>query len=290
MTNVRRSWLVTLVGLMAISWLTADELYLTDGRVVEGEVVSSAGSETIDIRVGSAGLVAIQHFPRAQVERVVYGVSARQTALSELNQQVAALSKRTDATSDEWWHLARKLQERGETAAAKDLAVRVLALDRHHGEARKMLGMTRCQGVWMRVNESAVARGDVFFRGSWVTWAMQEQTLLDEARRRDEQLSARKERDEQRRQARLTAAIAAENAAVTYPETYVSGYYRSPYYNPFGGWHGPAYGPGYPAYPIVRPPVCGPGIGWHIGASGGGSNSAWSFSWNGASGGGYRVR
>src|SRR4051812_18720284 len=114
MTNVHRRWLGPLAVLLLaalVPGLRGDELYLSDGRVIEGEIVSPAGAEVADIRVGAGGLVAIQHFPRQRVERVVYGVSARQTALGEVNQQIAALSKRSDATAAQWWELARRLQD-----------------------------------------------------------------------------------------------------------------------------------------------------------------------------------
>lgn len=297
MSSVRRAWLIPVLLLATCFFagaLPGDELYLTDGRVIEGEIISAADADVIDIRVGTTGLVAVQHFSRIKVLRVVHRVSARQTALNELQQQIDALAGKTDATAAEWWDLARRSQDRGGLASAKELAARVVAIDRHHADARRLLGMVRHQGVWMRPNEIATARGEVFFRGAWVAWAQQEEALAEEARKREEQVALRKERDEQRRQARLAAAVAAENAAAL-QETYVSGYYRSPYYNPYGGsfYGGPYfngnhgggyYGGGYrPSHPVIPQPWCASG-GWHVGAVGGGSNHAWAFRWNGSGG------
>jgi hypothetical protein len=279
MDRVRSPGLVLLLVAIAATGLTGDELHLRDGRVIEGEIISGADAEVIDVRVGSGGLVAIQHIPRAQVERIVHRVSARQHAQDDLARQVAALERRQDASAADWWMLAERHVQRGETATARDLAQRVLALDRHHGEARKLLGMVRHRGVWMRANEAATAKGEVFFRGAWVTWAAQEQALADEARRREEQLAMRKEREELRRQARLAALAAAETSAALRETTYYAGsYYRSPYYNPFGGWY---YQGTHPACP-PRPHHHGGGSGWHLGVSGGGSSSAWSFRWGGS--------
>lgn len=285
---MNRVRLLCLVLLAVCTTAVADEIYLSDGRVIEGEIVSAADAEVIDIRVTSGGLVAVQHLPRSKVERVVYRVSARQAAMSDLNRQIEALSKRADAGADDWWSLAKRLQDRGETASAREIAQRVVALDRHHAAARKLLGMVHYHGVWMKPNEAAIARGEVFFRGTWMTWPQQEQALNDELRRREELANVRKEREEareQRRQARAAAAAAAETSAAL-QETYVGGYYRSPYYNPYGGWY---YQGRYPAYPPYHGgayrPYCGTGggIGWSIGAVGGGSNSAWGFRWNGFS-------
>jgi|GEM_PF-2504001 len=291
--TVHRAWLILVLVLAAWSGasLPGDELYLADGRVIEGEIISAADADVVDIRVGSAGLVAIQHFPRSKVLRVVHRVSARQTAMTELQQQIDVLNAKPSASATEWWTLTRKFQDRGEQATARDLAARVVAIDRHHAEARKLLGMMRHHGVWMRANEIATARGEVFFRGAWVTWSEQEDALADEVKRRGEQVALRKERDEQRRQSRLAAAAAAESSAAI-QETYVSGYYRSPYYNPYSGYgYGGGYYTGYRpylpsvgAFPIGRP-YCPPTTRWHVGATGGGSNHAWSFGWGGSSGG-----
>jgi hypothetical protein len=297
MNKVHRSCFAVLLILLAFGPAQGDEIYLSDGRVIDGEVISSADAETVDVRVSSGNLIAVQHFPKTKIQRIVYGMSQRQRFINEINQQSAVLAKRSDATASEWWNLARRLQEHGENASAKELAAHVVQIDRQHPEARKLLGMTLSHGVWMRTNEAATARGEVFSRGSWMTWAAQEQALADEIRRREEQAVARKEHDEQRRLARLSAAVAAENAANAsaslYPETYSSGYYRSSYYNSaYGNLYGSSFGgiytggyrpiyPVYPGYPAGRPPYCGTGGGWHIGASGGGSNSAWVFRWNG---------
>jgi tetratricopeptide (TPR) repeat protein len=281
MTRIRLLCLV-LLAVFTVTGTVADEIHLSDGRVIEGEIISAAEAEIIDIRVTSGGLVAVQHVPRAKVARVVYRVSARQGAVEALQRQIDALAQRSDASAGDWWVLARRLQDRGETASARELAQRVVALDRHHPEARRLLGMALYRGVWMRPNEAATARGEVFFRGAWMSWTQQEQVLADEARRREELALARKERDEQREQRRLARAAAAE-ASAALQETYVGGYYRSPYYNPFGGWY---YQGRYPVNPLhpggVLPPHCRTGgIGWSIGAAGGGSNSAWGFRWNG---------
>jgi hypothetical protein len=302
MNSVRRAWLVPVFFLATWSGglLSGDEIYLADGRVIEGEIVSAADADIIDIRVGSAGLVAIQHFPRAKVLRVEHKVSARQTAVSALQQQIDKLNANPSASVADWWALSRKFHDRGEQATAKDLAARVLVLDRNHADARKFLGMVLCQGVWMRPNEIATARGESFFRGAWVSWAQQEETLADESRRKEEQTALRKERDEQRRQARIAAAAAAEsNAAMQ--ETYVSDYYRSPYgsygYGSYGsgyGYGGGIYGGGIYGGGIYGGgiyggyrPYCPPTTRWHVGASGGGSNNAWRFGWSGSSTGGY---
>jgi hypothetical protein len=124
-----------------------DEIYLSDGRVIDGVVVSSPDADIVDVRVGAGTLVAIQHFPKAKVQRVVYGISSRQTAINEVTKQIATLSTRKDVTASEWWSVARRLYDFGEISSAKELAARVVMIDRGHREARKLLGMTLYHGV-----------------------------------------------------------------------------------------------------------------------------------------------
>ncbi len=271
--------------------LSADEVYLKDGRVLEGEVVSPPGAAVLDLKVSAAGMVAVQHFDQDRIVRVTYGKSVRQRDTEALLADRAKLGPDADAAA--WWRLAERAKAMGDQVLAREFANETVARDRDHDEARKLLGMVRFRGVWMRPSEVATARGEVVFRGAFVSWADRERTLADEARRRREAEVARKERTDQRR-----AEAAARAPAELYPETDL-GYsqpYRSYYWNGYGNQY-----PGYPGYPPVvvyppgggypgaglpgqpRPPfrpILRGGSGVSISANGGGSSSAWSFSWN----------
>jgi hypothetical protein len=86
--------------------LEADEVYLRDGRVLEGEVISAPEAAVVDLKAGSGTLVAIQHFDRALVQRVTYGVSAREQALVDLRIRRAALASGGEAA--DWWALSHQ--------------------------------------------------------------------------------------------------------------------------------------------------------------------------------------
>ncbi len=267
--------------------LSADEVYLKDGRVLEGEVVSPPGATFLDLKVSAAGMVAVQHFDQDKVTRVTYGKSARQRDTETLLADRAKLGPEADAAA--WWRLAERAKAMGDQVLARDLANETVARDRDHEEARRVLGMVRFRGVWMRPGEAATARGDVLFRGGFISWAERERTLADEVKRHQDLEIARKERADQRR-----ADAVARAPADLYPETDL-GYSR-----PYRSYYWPGYGnsyPGYPGYPVVVYPVGGfpgggfpgtprpplyphPRSGLSVNASGGGSNSAWSFSWN----------
>ncbi len=260
--------------------LAGDEIHLADGRIIEGEVTSPPDATTVDVRSGAGSLVAVQHFDRAKVVRIVYKTSPRQARLAELVARRAALS--ADATADDCYRLAVQFRDQGDSVQAKELASEAVSRDRQHTDARKLLGLALYNGVWMRPNEIAVARGEVFFDGRWMPFGEREAILADQARRREDAVVARKALEERRRVAALAAA-----SSELHPPTrvggstyaYVTGNPYIPYravfwpgYNaPYGGGGysgGYSYGTSWPR-PIVS-----------INASGGGSHHAWDFHWN----------
>lgn len=266
--------------------LTGDEIYLVDGRVIEGEVTSSPEAATVDVRSGAGSLVAVQHFERSKVLRIVYKTSPRQARLVELASRRAALS--AEATADDCYRLAVQFREAGETTQAKELAGEAVARDRQHPDARKLLGLTLYNGVWMRPNEIATARGEVFFDGRWLPFPEREAILLDQARRREEAVVARKALEERRRVAALVAASTELHPPTTVGSStfgYVTGNPYIPYHavfwpgytTPYGGYLGGysgGYTAGYSSGNYCPQPTVS------INASGGGSHHAWNFHWN----------
>lgn len=283
-----QDWTATLLLIACASagpaFLAGDEIYLSDGRVIEGEVISPAEAGTVDVRSGAGSLVAVQHFDRAKVIRIVYKTSPRQTRLAELVARRAALG--ADATADDCYRLAVQFRDQGDSAQAKELASEAVARDRQHAEARKLLGLALYNGVWMRPNEIAVARGEVFFDGRWMPFGEREAILADQARRREEAVVARRALEERRRAAALAAASSELHPPTTVSGStygYVSGSpllpyravfwpgYATPAPYSYGGYSG-GYSSGY-GYPYARPIVS-------INASGGGAHHAWNFHWN----------
>jgi hypothetical protein len=272
--------------------LAGDEIHLIDGRVIEGEVTSPPEAATVDIRSGAGSLVAIQHFERAKVARIVYKTSPRQARLGELAARRAALT--AEASADDCYRLALQFREAGESAQAKELAGEAVARDRQHAEARKLLGQALYNGVWMRPAEIALARGEVFFDGRWMPFAEREAILADQARRREEAAVARKALEERRRSAALAAASSEMHPPTAVPGSYSYGYlagnplapYRAVYWPAYGGYPvggsylggggyvGGGYTGGYSSGGYCPRPVVS------INASGGGAHHAWDFHWN----------
>jgi hypothetical protein len=212
------------------------------------------------------------------VLRITFGISARELGLQELRTRRAALG--TGGEADEWWAISQKARDLGDSLMAKECATETLARDRDHAEAARLLGLSRSHGIWMRANEVATARGEILFRGRWMSWAARDQLLSDEARSRAEALAEFKAREENRRIAAAQAQV--EAGAGLAPETSLQPAYQ-PLYPQQGTsvfFGGTGTGTGFGRSVIWQnayAPACAPFIGVH--ASGGGPHSSWSFSW-----------
>ncbi len=254
----------------------ADDVFMHDGRVLDGEVLSAPDEDPVRLRRGSGSLVVVQHIPRDQVAKVVFGTNQRQRDLAAIQSERTALSDSGDAAA--WWSLAERAQDLGDPGLARELAVEVVARDRSHGDARRLLGMTLVKGVWMRSNEAAIATGQVLHQGRWVTWDERLAAIADQERR-VEQAAARREAADERRAARASA-----RASTQLP------------YGPIDApSYGYGYGSGFGAYnnPYLRRPniVTWPGChsgstsvstggGLTVAGSGSSGSSSWSFNWS----------
>ena len=210
--------------LSSLLGLHADEVRLADGRVLEGEVISSPDAGIVDLRTGSGSLVVVQHFARAQILGITYGTSPRQNALDGLRLDRIRLGEAGSA--EEWWALAARARELGDTIGHRDLAAETVARDRDHGPARKALGQIRQRGVWMRPNEAAISRGEVQHNGRFMPWAEREAAVAQVARDREVAVVRRAEREKEARDRRIRAA--AEAVA----------YYDPPQATVIPGYHG----------------------------------------------------
>ncbi len=252
-----------------LSLLSADEIRLADGRVIEGEVISIPDSKDVDIRTRSGGMTAVIHLKAADIASVTYGQTAHQKLLAAFDAKRAALTK-SGGTAEAWWALAEDGKALGENVAVRQIAQHVIELDSDWAPARALLGYVKQDGKWMKPTEAAVARGEVYFRGKWMQAAQRDGILAEEQRiAKDTADLAAKERETRsaeldlaKKEADLQAARAAAAAAAApkvetiYNSTPGSSFVGS-YYN--SGWGGGYYGGAYPPV-IVYPPVCRPPV------------------------------
>jgi hypothetical protein len=272
---------LTLLLLGGMALVTADEVKLSDGRVLEGEVISRPGADVLDLRTGSSSLSVTQHFPSSQVVAVTYGVSPRQKALAA----IAAEAKRLGdgGSAEEWWALAERAREIGDSPYHRELAAITVERDRNHAAARRVLGMVKYKGVWMRPNEAAVARGEVFQDGHYMTWNDREEAIRQAQVHKEQVASRRAEQEKEARERRLRAA--AEAAAYSDPGPGPGLYSSSSAYGAYAIPVGPAY------RAVYWPGLCPTGNGMVYGntrsgsilsvsASGHSGSTSWSLNWN----------
>ncbi len=268
-------FMVSFAVLMTAGFLSADELTLSDGRVLDGEIISAADAEMVEIRVGAAGLSAVQRFARAQVVKQVYGDSPAQRAQKALAARRATLMAVPDVDAAAWWQLANDARTAANMSLAREAAMAVIARDRQHDGARRLLGQTRCNGVWMRANEAATARGQVWDDGAWITWNERQHRLAEAARMRAEAAESRRRFFAS--QSGVNVSVEPSVSVFTYGQGYVwpsgvvpYGRYWSAGGCPVGGIGGGYAGSG---------STCNNGSNGFIAASGGGNSTRWAFRW-----------
>ena len=279
-----RPVLLAILLLAATPWAPGDEVYLRDGRVLEGEVLSKPEDAVVSVRRGSGSMVVVQHVPADQVDKIVFGKNDRQRGIEAVRAEVAALGDGGEAEA--WWALSERARDLGDAGLARELAQQVVARDRRHQGARRLLAMSLVHGVWMRANEAAVATGQMLIDGRWMTWS-ERQAQQAELAKRQEAVVARKKAADERRAARASATVPygpidVPGYGAGYSAGYSSGYGLNRYsYNP---------GLTYPANAvptIVTWPGCyapttvlSGGSGLSVAASGSSGSSSWSVRWN----------
>jgi len=161
--------------------LHADEITLKDGRVIDGEVLSPAGIDQVEIRTRTGGMVAVLHVKAGEIAGIRYGKTEQQKRQEAFDVKRAALAK-SDGTAEQWWALAEEAKSLGEHPVFRQLTQTTIAHDTDFAPARAALGQIKQDGKWMKPAEAAAARGEVFFRGKWVQATEREGILNEEAR------------------------------------------------------------------------------------------------------------
>lgn len=245
------------VLLCALGVAGGDEITLTDGQVLDGEVISPAGAAVVDVRLRAHGMEAIRHIPREQISAIRFGISAAQKKAAEFQARRDRLG--AGGTAEEWWTLAQDAKRSGDQPQFRACVSEVLLRDRNHEAARRVLGHVRHRGIWMQPDEVAVDCGQVRFRSQWVSWQDKERVLAEEAQARAEAMARLEERQ------RASSVLEAPSYSVSPPMMPV---YRAMY------WPGSFMGGS-----VYSGNACNHPNG-SVGIAGGNSNLRWRFNWN----------
>lgn len=253
--------------------LTAAQITMHDGRVLEGEIISEPGSAVVDLRVDDGSMRMTMHLRRNQIRSIDFAPSADEVRAEELAGAYAAGLAADDV--DILWQVVEGYRAIDRDIAADDAARAILDRDRHHEGAHRQLGHRLYQGVWMEPDELALAQGKVRYDGRWMSWAEVEAAQAEEA----ERLAARAERRAE--QAERRAERAAARRARAYDPIASPAIYR------YGGvlaghgvigWRRYGYG-GYPVHLPYRYPSYGHGHGYRSGGYIGYTRNTGSSRW-----------
>lgn len=209
----------------------ADEVRLADGRILEGDIISAEGADPLNIEVTSGRVSAVIHVPRKDVVEIRRGGSDRQRRLDQIEARITAAALGMDAVAAaDLWSAASDLASLGHVIRQREVLQLVIERDRHHVEARAVLGFKLHKGVWMRPNEIAAAEGKLLHEGKWLTWEEYQAALAANEAAADLRQQRLAQREEERRQRERNRAIrqAVEDSSRLEP-VYTgtnSGYYR----------------------------------------------------------------
>jgi hypothetical protein len=265
-TLISPSMLLVVAGVIATcDTVHADEIQLNDGRVLEGEIISKAEADVVDLRTASGGISVTQHIPRHQIVSITIGTTPRQAEQAAIAKDRKALGE--GGSAQEWYALVERARAVGDGVLARDLAEEVVSRDRQHAEAHKLLGHSSYRGVWMRQNESNLAQGLVIHKGRFVTWDQRDELIAKADAEREAAEARRTQREEDRRRRQIQAASVAALASTPDP------YYAYPTTTAYRAVYWPAY-----CNQVLPRPA--PVSNVSINAGGGSSGFSWNFSWN----------
>ena len=179
----------------------ADVIALDNGQRLEGEL-RDLGNGKVRIELASGSLT----LPKSRVTEVVSAATA-----AEIVRTARARLAPNDV--DGHLELAAWAEVEREHTLARSLYRQVLEIDPDQPDARRALGFLRYKDAWLTEQEIRLARGDVFFRGEWMTPGRRESILNRERQEREAvraEIREDRQRDEERRAKLDELAAAAE--------------------------------------------------------------------------------
>jgi len=227
---MKKASLTALIVALAAALASADEIQLTNGRKITGNVSRKDATKVV-VEVG-AGTITLD-------AKDVSSINPGKTDLNAYEERWKALKDSKKAS--ELYDLAVWARSKGLSRHLDPLCTRILELDPDHAGAHAQLRHEKVGGKWLTYEQAQEARGLVLMNDRWVTKAeiqMMEQRRLEAKERSDAAREERERRREEERQARRDAADA-YNARVDAAMAEMDGYFYtpsfafSPYFRPY---------------------------------------------------------
>lgn len=149
-------WLFSLV--VGPAGTRADRVWLKNGNFLEGEVRTDAAGEEVEI-VSTLGVMRISAKNVARIERSA-------TVEEQADRYLEQLGR---INADTLYEVAKWCADQGAETLSRRLLERALGFDPQHGASRQALGYRQFEGRWVSEREWHELRGEVVFRGEWMT-------------------------------------------------------------------------------------------------------------------------
>jgi hypothetical protein len=177
-----KNWMAAFAALSALSFpLTADEIRLKNGRILEGVARDQGDKVVVEVDGGTITL------GRDQIQSITHSSGP----LDELEER-----SRSAKDAESKHQLAVWAEQHGLPAKARELHRQVLELNPDHEGARRTLGYTLYDGKWMTEDEVMAAKGMVRYQGRWVTPEEQVKLMEAEVKLRAAQLRLQRMQEE----------------------------------------------------------------------------------------------
>lgn len=196
-----------LLSMMLLGSLSAAQVTLKDGRVLEGEIVAS-DTQQVRLKVRSGALTAVMYVARTDIVSMDSALSERGKRIQTLREQRQDPEQKKDA--DKLWTIAEAFKTLEEPLEAKETARAILILDPDHLGARTVLGYQLYERKWLLEHEVYAAKGYVFTEGRWIS------------KEESDRLEAEREAAHKRELERKESAARARQAAAANTETFPS--------------------------------------------------------------------
>ena len=208
--------LLSLAGLNSVVLHAGDEVTLSNGLIIVGEVLTSDEADPIRVRVQEGSIKAILSYPATEVVAIARGANHKAAAIATLREELAQFAAIPPPNRQAWWQTILKFDNMDEQAEFKVAAQNFIAFFPNHALARKALGQELYNGEWLSAAEIKMAQGLSYYDGAWRSEAeidaLEEATTLARA----EKQKARDLRKARRQMMQEAARIRASNNASSY--------------------------------------------------------------------------
>lgn len=193
-----------------------DEITLSSGLVIVGEVISTDGADPVRIRVQEGSIKALLTYPADEVVAIAYGANQRAAKIAALRKELTLYTTIPLANREQWFDTILNFEDMGETTEFKFALQVFIDFFPNHAPARQALGYELYEGKWLTAAEIKQAQGLNYYDGAWRSAAE-----IDALKEADALARAEKQKDRDLRKARRdliqqAARIAAANNAATY--------------------------------------------------------------------------